>query len=231
MVAFFRQKWRNLLFLHWQCEAADIQQTLPKGLFVDTFEGNAYFSVAAFLMEDVRLGYLPAIPGFSHFIEINTRTYIYDEYGTVGVWFYTMDLNSYLCARLAKKAFSLPYLHAQLRNGTAGSSQFITGNRKDHPQTSIQFNFDPIENPIYFAQEGTLDYFLVERYVMFAEASSRLYNARVRHTPYPLQSVKIKSFNPGLINAYPFVNDGYVSAHYSSGVDVDVYPMKAVKEY
>ena len=36
-----RQSWRDLLFLHWRIDPAVIQETLPPGLTVDTFDGQA----------------------------------------------------------------------------------------------------------------------------------------------------------------------------------------------
>ena len=34
--------WEQLLFLHWAWHPDEIQKTLPGGLFVDTFDGQAW---------------------------------------------------------------------------------------------------------------------------------------------------------------------------------------------
>ena len=47
------QRWEQLLFLHWEWDAAEIQQTLPKGLHVDTFGGSAWLGLVPFYMRAV----------------------------------------------------------------------------------------------------------------------------------------------------------------------------------
>jgi len=42
------QRWRNLLFLHWEVPADAVAKLLPRGLSVDTFEGRAYVGVVPF---------------------------------------------------------------------------------------------------------------------------------------------------------------------------------------
>lgn len=69
-----QQKWRTLLFLHWEVPAEAIQRLLPPGLTVDTYEGRAYVGIVPFTMRDVRPWPVPPIPGLSNFDEMNTRT-------------------------------------------------------------------------------------------------------------------------------------------------------------
>src|SRR5436190_924345 len=85
------QRWENLLFLHWRVPPGRIQETLPAGLTVDTFEGQAWIGLTPFFMRNVRLRALPAIPWFSNFQELNVRTYAFDFDGTPGVWFYSLE--------------------------------------------------------------------------------------------------------------------------------------------
>jgi len=46
-----KQDWNHLLFLHWILPTKEIQSQLPEGLFVDTYEGNAYVGIVPFYME------------------------------------------------------------------------------------------------------------------------------------------------------------------------------------
>ena len=62
-----KQAWRNLAFLHWEIDPDLIQQTLPPGLTVDTFEGKAFIGIVPFYMRHVRPVYLPSVPGISFF--------------------------------------------------------------------------------------------------------------------------------------------------------------------
>lgn len=97
------QRWRDLLFLHWEYPVEQIQQTLPPGLRVDTYHGQAYLGIVPFFMCDIRPRFLPAVRGISHFLELNLRTYVYDEAGVPGVWFYSLDANQRLAVKVARR--------------------------------------------------------------------------------------------------------------------------------
>src|SRR3954466_2394024 len=84
-------RWEALLFLHWLVSPAEIQQTLPPGLTVDTFEDQAYVAISPFFMRKVRPVGVPPLPWLSEFQELSVRTYVFDERGVPGIWFYSLD--------------------------------------------------------------------------------------------------------------------------------------------
>src|SRR5262245_39115318 len=102
------QNWRDLLFIHWEYDSAFIQSTLPRGLYVDSFQGKAYVGIVPFFMNNVHPRYFPNLPGISNFLELNVRTYVHDENGTPGIWFYSLTANSWLAVQLARRIFHLP---------------------------------------------------------------------------------------------------------------------------
>ena len=74
------------------------------------------------------------------------------------------------------------------------------------------------------APPGTLDHFLLERYVLYAAKGDRLYRARVHHAPYPAQEATVEGLTEDLIQAAGLARpprDPLV--HYAAGVDVDVF--------
>ncbi len=109
------QSWRDLLFLHWEWDADDIQRSLPSGLRVDRHDGRCYLGVVPFKMRRVRPRFVPPMPGVSDFLELNFRTYAYDASGTPGVWFYSLDANQRLAVAVARRFFHLPYHWARMR--------------------------------------------------------------------------------------------------------------------
>ena len=122
------QRWYDLLFLHWAWDAAEIQATLPAGLTVDTFDGQAWLGVVPFAMSGVRPRGLPAVGGLSAFLELNLRTYVHAADGTPGVWFYSLDCEQRLAVMIARTLFGLPYRHARMaRRG--GVEEAAGGNR------------------------------------------------------------------------------------------------------
>src|SRR3990172_1255020 len=88
------QDWRHLLFLHWEYDIEEIQRSLPPGLYADTFNGKAYLGIIPFSLQKLRFSVLPPVPGISDFNEVNVRTYVHDENGTPGVWFYSLDADN-----------------------------------------------------------------------------------------------------------------------------------------
>src|SRR5260370_33667026 len=106
------QRWVHLLFLHWKFDPEMVQQTLPRGLTVDTYGGMAWIGIVPFCMRRVR----PAVVTFrsSNFLELNLRTYVRDQNGRPGVWFYSLDANHPLAVWTARFLFGLPYQHAKM---------------------------------------------------------------------------------------------------------------------
>src|SRR5260370_6090712 len=103
------QRWSHLLFFHWMCDPEMVQQTLPRGLTVDTYEGMAWIGIVPFCMRRVRPTLLTFLS--SIFLELNLRTYIRDQNGRPSVWFYSLDANHPLAVLTARLLFCLPYMH------------------------------------------------------------------------------------------------------------------------
>lgn len=223
------QDWRHLLFLHWKYSPEEIQKTLPKGLTVDTYKNDAYLTITPFLIKNLHLTNLPNIPGLSSFIEVNLRTYVIDDHGVPGIWFYSLDLNSFLGVNAARLAYSLPYYFAELTSKDTDKGLFIEGKRINEPAVTMQFSYKPSSNSGFFAQENSLDFFLIERYVLFACRGDQLHLARVHHEPYPLKEVNVINFTQNINKAQGFelLNQPDYT-HYSYGVDVDFFGLKKV---
>lgn len=214
------QDWKEILFLHWEQDPKEIQKTLPPGLSVDTFQEKAYLSITPFLLENVSLPSLPPIPGMSNFIEVNLRTYVYDNEGNPGIWFYSLDLNSSMAAKMAKKSFSLPYFSADLEKKKKGNALTISGSRKDS-EIKMKFNYEPLGTP-HFAEPETLEFFLLERYALFSFSANQLSIGRVHHAPYPISNLNVMECSTNLIK----IERKPDLAHYSSGVSVEIFPLE-----
>ena len=65
-----RQRWSDMLFMHWVVDADLIQSLLPDDLTVDTFDGRAYVGIVAFSMSNVALSFFAPIPGTSGFFGV-----------------------------------------------------------------------------------------------------------------------------------------------------------------
>ena len=222
------QTWTNLLFAHWEVAPDLIQQTLPPGLKVDTWEGRAFVGVVPFFIRGLRPRRVPWLPWISNCLEVNVRTYVFDEQGNPGVWFYSLDCNQPFAVWFARTMFSLPYQHAKMsaRFGTDGSLVYRSARRKS-PCTA-RFNYT-ITPGAALAEPGSFEFYLIERYLLFTAHGGKLYRVQVHHRPYPMGSASLRNFavqqfEPSVMNteAPPVHLIG------CSGVNVEIFPAEAI---
>ncbi len=220
------QTWEHLLFLHWEIDPALIQATLPAGLTVDTYRGKAYLGIVPFYMNFVRPRFLPAVPKLSFFLETNLRTYVYDENGVPGVWFYSLDCNQPLAVWMARTFFKLPYFHAKMKARREGAVVEYATQRRGWREKG-EFVYAPTSQP-KTAQIGSLEFFLGERYVLFANTRKGIKSGQVWHTPYQLSSVSVSKYTTELIElaGFPAVTRPFDHALYSAGVRVNVFSLR-----
>ncbi len=109
------QRWSNMTFVHWPCDAAILAPALPKGLAVDTCEGSPWVSMLPFVVEDLRSPFLPALPWLSTFPELNLRTYVRGPDNEPGIWFYSLDAARLPAVIGARLTYGLPYFWAKMR--------------------------------------------------------------------------------------------------------------------
>lgn len=219
------------MFLHWEVDTAAVQATLPEGLSVDTFEGRAFVGVVPFTMRDVSPWWSPSVPGISNFHELNVRTYVVAN-GVPGVWFYSLDAANAIAVAIARTGWSLPYHKARMDlREQDGVVTYTSERRWPQPKPAVfsaryRVTGDPQHPRV--AAPGTLDHFLVERYVLFAQREDGpLRLGRVHHEPYPLLDVEIDHVEEDLIEAAGLEpKSALLYAHYSEGVDVDVYALE-----
>jgi uncharacterized protein len=221
------QRWRQLLFLHWEIPAAALADTLPDGLQLDTFEGRAYVGVVAFTMRDVAPRWSPSVPGISHFHELNVRTYVVRE-GLPGVWFYSLDAAATIAVLVARAGWDLPYHRASMSlREEDGVVRYESNRRWPGPKPARFSASYRVGAARPAAVPDTFDHFLVERYILFARGKGgRLRVGRVHHTPYPLADVTLEHAEQCMVDPLGLSCSGPPIAHYSPGVDVDVYALE-----
>ncbi len=223
------QRWRELLFLHWEYPLAAIQATLPEGLHVDTFAGKAYLGIVPFFMRQVRPRFFPAVRGISHFMELNVRTYVHDEAGVPGVWFYSLDANQRLAVKIARRFFHLPYEHAAMNSTHTSAGAIRYRSLREGSSRPVVFEYAPgAELPL--AAPGSLEFFLIERYRLYANMNGRLARGAVFHEPYPFCDAVITAWDDGLLKLDGFLACGRPPDHIimSRGVDVTVFPLAEI---
>lgn len=188
---FMTQSWHDLLFAHWPVDARLLQEKLPAGLPLDTFEGQAWLGIVPFHMTNVAPRGVPAVPFVSAFPELNVRTYV-TLHGKPGVYFFSLDAGNALAASAARKLFHLPYYAATMRvEESAGTIRFHS-TRNTRMERAVEFAavYRPV-GPVQHPAPGTLEHFLTERYCLYAvDASFRAKRLEIHHAPWPLQAAE-----------------------------------------
>lgn len=220
------QEWRDLLFLHWRYDPAEIQKTLPPGLYVDTFEGSAWVAVVPFFMRGIRPRFCPPVPGISNFLETNVRTYVHDEQGRSGVWFYSLDCNLPLAVWTARTVFHLPYEHAAMSASKAGDGTVGYHSQRRGAERGSEFIYQ-LQPETHVAEPGGLEFFLAERYLLFANTPKGLRTGQVHHVPYPLAAARVEAWDTGLLRLAGLSEPGREPDHIigSPGVRVRIWPL------
>jgi len=233
-----RQKWRDLLFIHWPVPPGVIRPLVPPQLELDLFEGTAYLGLVPFTMSGVRPVGLPPVRGLSSFHETNLRTYVHVEGRDPGVWFFSLDAANSCAVRFARTVFHLPYHRAQMflehdPTGLNGHSPTIVYAGVRHWPGPLPASYAIRAIPtgvIQPAQPGTLEHFLAEHYILYASRQGCLHQGRVYHTPYPLQTAQVLSLDETLLLAAGFHRpESAPLAHFAGGVDVEVFALRRVE--
>ncbi len=226
-----RPKWNDLLFLHWEFAPELVAPLLPDGLELDLFEGRAYVGLVPFRMESVCPRFVPDLGRLSHFYtrfpELNVRTYVVRD-GVPGVWFFSLDAASSLAVVFARMWFKLPYFKARMRmRQTQKGFDFWSKRLWPHPSNaSCRVRFEPKGEPAQ-ARAGSLDEFLVERYVLYSKRDEQLFRGRVFHEPYLVQNADVSVLSETNLRAAGFSRpDLEPHVLYSRGVDVEVWGLE-----
>lgn len=227
------QRWRSLLFLHFPCDPQEIQKLLPPGLTVDTFpdesgEEKAWVGLVPFSMEGVRPRFLPPVPWLSTFPETNVRTYVHREGKDPGVWFFSLDADQSIACWAARTFFSLPYHDAEMSVTRSGDKYQYRSKRKGHDaRVEIDAKFS---EPLATAAPGSLEFFLVERYLLYAYRNGKFFTGLVHHSPYTLRKAKVGRCSESLVHSNGLSAAPYVHQMASDGVDVEVFPLRSVEK-
>ena len=217
-----RQNWIDLTFLHWRVESNKLRGLLPNGLELDEYEGQAWLGVVPFRMSGVRFRGVPPIPGLSSFPEINVRTYV--RCGDKrGIFFFSLDTNSSFTVRYGRRSFHVPYFLAESSILSVGSGWHYQSQRTHLEAPPAEFNItsEPM-GQVCRADEGSLLYFLTERYCFYSSPlSGQILRCDVHHLPWPIQDAQVETKRLSGIASLG-VPEGKPPelAHFSAGVRV-----------
>ena len=228
------QSWKALSFLHIVVEPSIVQSLLPAGLSVDVFPDEtgkemAWVGLFCFKMENVRFPWMPSIPYFSHFPETNARTYVHRNGKDPAVWFLSLEASRWIACQVARASFGLPYWHSRMQIKQAPRSIQYQSTRLDGPRPArcdltFESDNDLQPNP----EPGSLEFFLLERYILYSVKAGRLCMARVWHKPYSWHKSHIVAGTESVLERAGVPTSPVMHVGFSPGVDVEVFKLEPV---
>jgi len=235
------QSWQDLTFIHWRVSAEEIQKLIPDSLTVDTFDGSAWIGLVPFAMRNVRPWWSPVVPGVSHFLETNVRTYVHKEGADPGVWFFSLEASQALAVHIARRFWKLNYYYSAMSLKKT-SDQVLYQSQRRWPKpipansdVTIGFHQSEEHRTFQISELGTFDHFLLERYYLYASDSLRnpsagkLYRGQVHHDPYQFCRADLVHCREELVQqaGIQILSEAEHIA-YSPGVDVEIHSLKPV---
>ena len=185
------QYWHDLLFAHWHVPVSQLRPLVPAKLPLDEFEGNAWVGVVPFRMSGIRARFLPPVPGFSSFPELNVRTYVTLD-GKPGVYFFSLDAAHLPAVWAARATYRLPYFYARMSLEESGEEIRYRSERVHLPRpANFRGRYWPV-GPVHLRPRGTLEHWLSERYCLYTVAGDRVYRGEIHHEPWPLQDAEAR---------------------------------------
>jgi uncharacterized protein len=218
--------WLGALFLNYEIDAGRLQPFVPFNL--DLWNGRAFVSLVAFTMRGMRLARLGALgawvckPIATHEF-LNLRAYV--RHGDdAAICFLAEWLPNRLSVLCGPLLYALPYRHASIQYGRAGP--LLRGTvvaRKG------RFQYEgKLHNQIFReCGEGSLDHFLIERYMAFnaghftpAQPNVTRRRFRVWHEPWRQVRAEVCVRDDTLPETMApwWRHAQFVSANYSPGV-------------
>lgn len=219
------QRWERLTFLHWPFDSDEIQRLLPAGLTVESHDGWAWVGLVPFFMR-VSTARGRGAPWVSNFCETNVRTYVRDEGGRSGVWFFSLDAARLGAVAVGRTVFGLPYFWTRMSLTETGDEiDYRCRRRWPGPRgvsSSARIRVGPVIDPTALTD---LDHFLTARWVLFSSAGRRRSFARAWHEPWPLRRAELIGLDDQLMAAAGLpAPTASPLVHYSEGVDVRLGP-------
>ena len=177
------QQWNDVLMLHWSVPASLIENLLPDGVELDTFNGQAWISLAAFTVSGVRGRYIFPLPYFSSFEEINLRTYVIADFKP-GIYLLSVETNKSLVALLTRIFTGIPYVKSTILRIDDRLYAKLPAKKQ-----SLNLRFCDNVKPL---RKDVLDYWLTERHCLYQNVGRTLYRFDIHHNEWEMKNIKLK---------------------------------------
>jgi uncharacterized protein len=221
------QTWYSLLFAHWAVSPEALRPLVPEPLELDLGEGEAWLGVTPFVVAGLRVRGTPPLPWLSRFPELNVRTYV--AYGgRPGIYFFSLDAARLAAVAAARRAYRLPYFHAEMSARHEGQTVHYESKRIDSsgPSAELRVRYGPT-GPRLPGEDGSLERWLAERYCLYVVERGRALRADIHHPPWPLQPAEAAIELNTMARPLGLELDSDPLLHYSARQDTLIWALEA----
>ena len=211
-----RQRWSDVVFLHWPVDPARVAPLLPAGTRPDLFRGTAHAGLVAFRMPVNSVAGAVPVGGFD---EVNVRVYSVDRHGRRGVVFLSMDADAAHAVAAARVLTGLPYMWSDIslvrgRDGLRAGAVRRRAPGRARGRWAVRAG-GPLERP------DPLEHFLTARWGLHTRHLGRTWWLRADHRPWPLHRAEFLHYEGDLLGAAGLepLTERPVSALWSPGTD------------
>ncbi|MET1030699.1 YqjF family protein [Domibacillus tundrae] len=222
-----KQRWDNMLFLHWPVPANLLASHIPADFSLDLFQGRAWISIVPFWARHTRLRGLPRFPFYHSYLELNVRTYMTYN-GVPGIYFFSLGANKWPVVLGAKTASFLPYYHANMNMSVQNKTVHFQSKRIQFGNMAERFqaSYSP-SSPIFTLKEGSLDWWLLERYCFWVQKGSHVFRGDIHHNRWRVTEAACVIHDQTLPSFLPHhVFSEKPLAHFSYQKNVFTWPLK-----
>jgi uncharacterized protein len=223
------QTWYDLLFAHWALPPDVVRPLLPEPLELDERDGHAWLGITPFVVGGLRSRGTPPLPWLSRFPELNVRTYV-DYGGRPGIYFFSLDAARVAAVIAARRAYRLPYFHAEMSARRRGSTVAYESLRTDKsgPAAQLRVRYGP-SGPVLPHDHDSLERWLTERYCLYVvDERGTALRGEIHHSPWPLQPAQATIEVNTMAAALPFELGPDPLFHFSARQDVVIWPLEPV---
>ncbi|MCL6667847.1 MULTISPECIES: YqjF family protein [Streptomyces] len=192
----FRQRWRDLVFLHWPADPFEVARLLPAGTVPDLYRGRAYVGLVFFRMDDLAFGRTPALPYLGSFGEVNVRLYSRDAAGRRGVVFRSLDCDRLLPVLTARGAFGLPYRWSRISSQWFDNRLLYSTQRRQGARAGARVWLDVQDEPV---AAGPLEEFLTQRWGLHERFLGRTYYLPNAHPAWSFRRCNLLGWEDDLV--------------------------------
>lgn len=189
------QDWRDLTFLHWAVDPAEVADRMPLGVRPDTLDGTTYVGLIPFRMVGAGLGRGPGVPWLGTFLETNVRLYSVDATGRRGIVFLSLDTDRSAVVAGARAAFGLPYRWARMRHRRIDTTHEydarLRGRRGATSRVAVRVGAR--------RDASEVDHFVSDRWGLHTRWFGRTLYVPNRHEPWPLHDAEVLELRDGLM--------------------------------